>query len=197
MIVDEMRKAIRWMAQKPGLCVDVLVEEILPIALAQPCARSDVEKMLAGVRRGADGQMGFADMQTAILRNRTCRLRRLLIQGPDGSQSARTPRPRFQSEPASILTAILQKPKVNEQEEVVATQKRLQNFAAMVADLGSQRHAASVSANVSLIRSVGRVDDRWDRYCAIRGKCRGSYASRERPFRVETPKASSTLGSFF
>jgi len=191
MIKHETKEALLAVLKKPRAIAEVIAEGVLPRALEQVYTQAEVRTMLTGVPLDRRGEMKFADLQAVILESRRNRLRALLR---DGALSFRggntTPRVPFQSKAAHILMQGLDTRKLNFQEEKLLKQKRLSNYASLVSNLEDQNQVNILVANTTLMRSPGDVDDRWDRYCAVRRAGRSSYVqARNAP---RTPREGST-----
>ncbi|CAJ1444698.1 unnamed protein product, partial [Effrenium voratum] len=87
----------------------------------------------------------------------------------------RGPKVPFQSKPQHVLLAPISKKDLNAQEEQHWRRTRLQRFATQVAEMEDQNLQNQVVSNVILCRNPGDVDDRWDRYCAVRRVGKATY----------------------
>lgn len=81
----------------------------------------------------------------------------------------------FQSKASVALWAPVDKKKLNAQEEQLFKLKKLNRFCTAVAGLEDQNLQGQLLSNTILCRSAGDVDDRWDRYCAVRRVGKASY----------------------
>lgn len=191
MIKHETKEALLVVLKKPRATAEVIVEGVLPRALEQVYTQAEVRAMLTGVPLDRRGEMKFADLQVVILESRRNRLKALLRDGALSSRGGNTtPRVPFQSKAAQILMQGLDTRKLNFQEENLLKQKRLANYASLLSNLEDQNQSNTLIANTTLMRSLGDVDDRWDRYCAVRRAGRSSYVqARNAP---RTPRDGST-----
>lgn len=173
MISHETREALFAMFNRPRPTVEVVVDELLPLALAEVYTWSEVLELLKDIPTDDEGKMNFSRIQKAVLRNQRQRLQELLRNGSSVRQ--RRPQPPFQSPGAEILTAIVRRKKHNEQEEELTRTKRLGNIGSLVAGLEHQNDARNIFANVTLVRSSGDSQDKWDRYCSVRKSGKSSH----------------------
>jgi hypothetical protein len=177
MVEHEVRERLFGLFKKPRDTVEVIVDSILPVALSQNYTRDEVSHLLRGVARDGDGNMEFANeqgtgLQQVILANQRRRLQAILKDGV--AKKERGPRVAFQNKAAEILLKSTQKKKQNEQEEMHTKQKRLTSCT-LIASLEEQNLSSQLMANVVLMRNPGDVDDKWDRYCAMRRVGKASY----------------------
>jgi len=173
MIAHETREALFSLFSKPRATVEVVVDDVLPRALEQNYTAREIRKLLQGVALDSEGGMSFRSMQEAILASQRRRLQALVEQGPGARE--RGPKVPFQSKAAQHLLAPLRKKKLGEAEENLWAAKRTQNIGSLVASLEDQNNASQIHANVILARGLGRVDDRWDRYCSLRRAGKASF----------------------
>jgi len=182
MIAHNCREALYdAFAPKPRSAVEAAVGMLFKVAMLQRYTEDDVRKMiLQGLRPNEHGLLNFTDIQDAILKSQKERLRDLIkkLEGgkPVAPPKERPPRVPFQSRSASILMSVTHKKKVNAQEEELRDTKRLHSYSGLVAPLEQQNcQGSELRNNVALVRHPGGINDRWDRYCALRRTGRGSY----------------------
>eukprot|EP00928_Gymnodinium_smaydae_P046269 TRINITY_DN30821_c0_g1_i1.p1 TRINITY_DN30821_c0_g1~~TRINITY_DN30821_c0_g1_i1.p1 ORF type:complete len:311 (-),score=79.77 TRINITY_DN30821_c0_g1_i1:69-1001(-) len=173
MVQNNTREALFAQFTKPRSTVEVIVDILMPHAMAHQYTASEVRRMLRDVPVDEDGRLDFAFAQRVILESQRARLRALL--GDGGLRDGRTPRANFQSKPAHLLTAVSRKEKQNEQEENLHKQKRLHGYCTLVAGMEDQADGRALFNNVILCRDRGDVSDRWDRYCSVRRCGKASY----------------------
>jgi len=149
---------------------DSEIDFLMPLAMAQNYTEPQVKRLLRRVPRISD-RLNFSVMQDVILESQEQRLR-LLLEGRSQQPGMSLP---FQSRPAASLMASMRKKKLNEVEEQFYKQKLCNNYCALVAPIEKQNGGSQLVANVTMCRSLGGVEDRWDRYCAIRRAGRASY----------------------
>lgn len=166
-------------APRPRSAVEAVVGMLFPVAMSQRYTEQEVRRILRSVPTNDQGRMNFAEMQKAILASQRLRLSTLIKRAEGGKPIAppkeRPPRVLFQSKSAGTLMAVTRKAKVNMQEEQMRDTKLLNSYACLAAPLEHQNQALLVRANTILVRGPGSVDDRWDRYCAVRRTGRSSY----------------------
>jgi hypothetical protein len=177
MVEHEVRERLFGLFKKPRGTVEVIVDNLLPVALDQNYTREEVKEILRPVATDSDGNMEFANelgtgLQQVILANQRRRLQAILKDGK--AKKERGPRVPFQSHAHAMLTKGTQKKKQNEQEEMHTRTKRLTSCT-LISGLEEQNLSSQLMANVALIRSPGDVDDKWDRYCALRHVGKASY----------------------
>lgn len=175
MIKNETREALFSTINKPRDTADIIVDQLLPVALSHNYTLSEIKRMLKGVPVDGSGRMDFADLQEVILADQERRLKLLVKHGAAAIIKERGPVVPYQSEAAEGLLAITRKKKINQQEEQVARQKRFTTTCTLVSQLEEQNLTPALVANTQLVRGLGSVSDRWDRYCALRRKGKSSY----------------------
>merc|ERR1712039_782729 len=123
--------------------------------------------------------MNFTGLQIEILASQRNRLMTLVqrVQGgkPIAPSKELPPRVAFQSTSAAHLMEITQRKKFNHQEEDRNMTKRIHSYSTLIGGLEDQRQIDQLRANVLLVRGPGGVEDKWDRYCAVRRVGRSSY----------------------
>jgi hypothetical protein len=188
--------------------VESTVETVLPVAMSQRYTEQEVRELLKDVPRYADtGRLMFADerglnpprgIQDIVPEILSKRLQVLVKRATSGKPIA-PPKERplkvpFQSEPAHHLTAITRQKKVTPMEESIAHSKRHHAYATLVASLEDQSLTEQVSMNSILCRDLGSLNDRWDRYCALRRSGRSSYVNSRNTYRFN-PAMDCGLGN--
>lgn len=173
MIAHETRERLFKLFNKPRATVEIIVDALMPKALDHNYTWAEVKKMLKVVEPDSTGRLDFSQMQRIILDSQQQRLRALLKHGT--LQRERGPRVPFQSKAADVLMAITRKKKLNPQEEQMCQQKRLGKYCTLIASMEDQNQGNQLATNVALVRGLGSVNDRWDRYCALRRTGKISY----------------------
>eukprot|EP00927_Polykrikos_kofoidii_P033556 TRINITY_DN28370_c0_g1_i1.p1 TRINITY_DN28370_c0_g1~~TRINITY_DN28370_c0_g1_i1.p1 ORF type:complete len:327 (+),score=44.18 TRINITY_DN28370_c0_g1_i1:33-983(+) len=180
---DEIRGMCEWntreaffhVIKKPRSLAEVIVDTLLPMAMSQRYTKAEVTRMLRDVQRDVNGEMSFQSLQGVIFERQQKRLQALFRDGPPSQEH--TPRVPYQSKPGHLLTSVVQKKKLNEQEEYCHREKRLLGYSAAVGMLDDQQKAHQIVANVKLCCDRGHVRDRWDRYSCLRNTGRASYVA--------------------
>jgi hypothetical protein len=185
---------------KDRSAVECIVDTLLPTALAQRYTELEVRQFLSAARRYPETgrlmfDMDFKDLVKEIQRKRL----RALAKRAMGGKPIAPPKERplvvpFQSRPAYALTEITRKKKLTPQEEPVKNFKRMHAYSTLVAGLEDQQLAEQVKMNSIMCRDVGRLDDRWDRYCALRRTGRSSYVGSRNAYRFN-PSMDCGLGN--
>lgn len=164
---------------RPRNAVEAIVDTIYPVAMSQKCTSEDVQRILKDVVMDANGRMHFTMMQEAIFASQRQRLMTLITRAQGGKPIApsaeRPPRVAFQSKSAARLMEITTRKKFNHQEEDVNITRRIHSYSTLIGSLEDQVQIDQLRANVLLCRGPGGVDDKWDRYCAMRRTGRSSY----------------------
>eukprot|EP00928_Gymnodinium_smaydae_P081074 TRINITY_DN64651_c0_g1_i1.p2 TRINITY_DN64651_c0_g1~~TRINITY_DN64651_c0_g1_i1.p2 ORF type:complete len:342 (-),score=72.01 TRINITY_DN64651_c0_g1_i1:149-1174(-) len=177
---DEMREAMFQCFKKPRSDVEVIVDSLLPSALARRYSPEEVWELLRSVPRDVHGRMCFADIQRTVLESRRLRLRAIVERVEAGKPivppKERLPKLGYQSKSAHILTEVMRKKKfTNDQEQSVAHGKKMHAYNSLIAPLEMQNMNKELRANANIVRHPGDVNDKWDRYCALRRVGRSSY----------------------
>lgn len=73
------------------------------------------------------------------------------------------------------MTRITRKKKLIPPQEFNYKSKLLNGSAALIAPIEMQNLSSQLSNNILLLRGVGSVNDRWDRYCALRQTGKATY----------------------
>merc|ERR1712107_525359 len=148
-------------------------DTLMPLAMGHNYTQAEVWKLLRDVPTDQSGKMDFAAMQDVILASQRRRLEILLKDGAvERGHRCGVP---YQSKASEALMAVTRKKKLNVAEENLSKIKRLGCYGTLVAGLEEQNLGSEIAANVTLCRSLGSVDDRWDRYCALRRQGKSSY----------------------
>merc|ERR1712224_879724 len=93
---------------------------------------------------------------------------------------------KYQTKPGKILTKICKKKKLLPPQEFMVKTKMLHSSAALIAPVEMQNLSSQISSNIQLLRGVGDIDDRWDRYCAIRQTGQASYVTSRNTMTTES-----------
>eukprot|EP00927_Polykrikos_kofoidii_P060853 TRINITY_DN55761_c0_g1_i1.p1 TRINITY_DN55761_c0_g1~~TRINITY_DN55761_c0_g1_i1.p1 ORF type:complete len:377 (+),score=53.31 TRINITY_DN55761_c0_g1_i1:310-1440(+) len=189
MIRHDCREALFSLFSRPRNDVEVIVDTLLPTAMSSRYTREDVQALLSRVPCGDDGRMNFNQMQKTILASQRQRLKAIVARVNAGKPIA-PPKERplkvgFQSQAAAAQMEVISGTKTNknqilgkfknDQIQELAWSKRRNAYCALVAPLENQNMGRQLSSNVLLVRPPGDVNDRWDRYCALRRTGRSSY----------------------
>lgn len=175
MIMTCTQEALYKVLKRPRNEVEVIVDAVLPLSSQENIGRAEIRKLLANVPRDANGRMDFTVLQDTVLANQRHRLQAIIKHGPQGKKEREIKVP-FQCKQADALLAITRKKKMTAPEETYAQEKRLHAYSTHLALLEDCRDKADqINCNVSLCRHRGDVDDRWDRYCAVRRTGRSGY----------------------
>jgi hypothetical protein len=173
MITELNQEQLYSLISRPRETVETMVNEILPKAVSHHYTDRDITRLFAGISPDDSGRYKFADMQGVILADQRRRLL-TLIKGGEIAKASRRAIP-FQSKPAQILQAITRRKKLRPNEEMIARVKRMNAYSSLTAPLEQQNLSNAIAGNVLLVRQLGDVDDRWDRYCAVRRTGKVSY----------------------
>lgn len=164
---------------KPRSSVEAIVDALHKVAMAQRYSKQEVRQILRDVAIDQDGRMNFTAMQDVILATQQQRLQALHKRAqaglPVAAPKEAPPRVLFQSKSAAQLMQLTQNKKASAQEEQLQLHKRMHSYSSLVAGLEQQNQSLGLRANVTLVRSLGDVHDRWDRYCAVRRTGRSTY----------------------
>lgn len=175
MIKNDTREAMFAVIDKPRDTAKVVVDQLLPLALVRNYTLPEIKQILKDVPVGSNGHMDFADVQDAILANQQRRLKALVKDRGRGVLKERGPVVPYQSSARDTLMEVTRRKKISEPEEQLSRLKKLQSGCTLIAGLEEQNLTNSLTANVQLIRGLGSVSDRWDRYCALRRTGKSSY----------------------
>lgn len=180
MIRHDCREALFSLFDRPRNDVEVIVDTLMPTAMASRYTREEVQSLLSRVPCDESGRMNFRAMQRAVLASQQRRLRAIVARVNAGKPIAppkeRPQKVGFQSAPAAHRMEVTTRKKfMNDQIQELAQSKRLNAYCTLVAPLENQCMSRKLSSNVLLVRSPGDVDERWDRYCALRRTGRSSY----------------------
>ncbi|CAE7797679.1 unnamed protein product [Symbiodinium sp. CCMP2456] len=160
-----------------GECGCVIVDGLMPAAMAYNYTWSEVKQLLKPCfnEMGSNGgKLHFAHMQKIILKSQKERLQALL-KDKNAAFKERGPKVPFQSKPQQALLAPIAKKQLNSCEEQLWRRTRLQRHCTKVAEMEDQNLQDQLVSNVILCRNPGDVDDRWDRYCAVRRVGKATY----------------------
>jgi len=160
--------------KRPRETVEILVDDLLPVALERRYTLGEVKRILQEVRPDADGRLSFVELQAAILENRRRRLNALITWGRD-TDRRNGPRVPYYCKAGRTLFEPVNKPQLNDQEFELARTKMLNTRSALVCGLEDQNDARTVAANCAISRPPLHAPDRWDRYCSLRHTGRSSY----------------------
>jgi len=178
MIWNNTREALYKAYNKPREIVEVLVDVMLPIAIGKETniTKGEVRKILRNVSTEPDSdRMRFSDMQSTVFAWQKERLQALIKHGAM-SHKDKGSKIFNQSRHAHALMSVTRKEKLTVGEENYAQEKRLHNYTTLLATLEDTKDLADqIGANVVLCRHRGDVNDRWDRYCAVRRTGRSGY----------------------
>jgi len=166
-------------APRPRSSVEAIVGTLHKVAMSQHYTEEEVRHILRKVKPERDGLMNYHRVQEAILANQHQRLmalvKRIQAGKPVNPPKERPPKVLFQSHSAALLMSMTEKKKTTPCEEQLVQGKRLHNFSHRLAPLELQNKALDLCSNVQLCRGPGAVNDRWDRYCALRRTGKSSY----------------------
>jgi len=198
MIVNQTRELLFKFLKRPRSTVEVIVDTLLPLALHQNYTWPEIEEMLSKVPC-KDGLMEFGALQDVVLSNQR---KRLCLIVKDGSVSKEIgPKVPFYCEAAEILTTFTKKKKQDRLEEQRTKEKKLATCCTLIGGLEDQNLSQELAANVMLLRgfdsrlrsaSTGtfrsntKVNDKWDRYCALRRTGKVSYVSARNEVRSDS-----------
>jgi len=198
MIKVECREALFKVYGKPRSDSEVIIDSLMPVAMMERYTEDDVRRLLRKVPRDEYGRMNFYELQRVVHESQVKRLK-AICKRLEGGKPINQPKERpqkvpFQSKSAAALMEVTvtepvpdaRKPvgefKLTKKkkfgtvmEEIVAAGKLQHSYCTLVAPLEQQSLGQQLSANVVLMRRPGGVDDRWDRYCALRRTGRSSY----------------------
>jgi len=179
MIEHNCRETMYSLFRKPRDTVESMVDTLTPLALAQKYTPADVKRVLKGVPTETNGRMDFSTLQRTILESQRQRLMILVRRAEGGKPLAppaeRLPRVPFQSKSAATLMEITTRKKYTDVQAEINYSKRLHSYSGLIASLEDQGQTAQLKANALLVRGPGDVNDRFDRYCAVRRTGRASY----------------------
>jgi hypothetical protein len=156
--------------------VEVLVDAVLPLALQGTVTKSEIRALLQPVRKDESGRLNFTQLQDIVLASQRSRLMAIMKSYGLYGKKERGPKLPYQCKQADALLAITRKKKMNVPEENHAQEKRLHAYSTHLALLRDCKDQADqINLNVSLCRHRGDVNDRWDRYSAVRRTGRSGY----------------------
>lgn len=171
MIKELNRETLLALLGRPRETVETMIQELLPKAVAHHYTEREIFALFGGVSEDENGRRSFADLQRVVLADQRRRLL-TLIRGGEIFRASRKAIP-FQTRPAEILTTMTRKSKLLPCQEFIVLSKKLHAQAGLIAPLEQQNLSQQLAANVQLTTGLGDVNDRWDRYCALRrtGHC--------------------------
>jgi len=175
MIKNELREALFAACKQPRDLAELIVDQLLPVAVKHSYTLPEIQQILQGVRTDKYGRMEFSDLQDTILANQQERLKLLVKGGAAAILKERGPVVPYQNLAAETLRAVTRKKKLTHAEEEICRRKKLQTGCTLIAALEEQHMTNTLTANTQLIRDLGPVSDRWDRYCALRRTGKSSY----------------------
>lgn len=199
MVRHECREALFRQISKPRSDCEAIVDSLLPFAMACRYTEGEVQKLLRKVPQDDVGRMDFFALQRTVLESQRKRLQ-VILKRVEGGKPIAPPKERpqkvgFQSGAAAALMAITKKKKYgSNMEEEIATRKRLHSYSSLVASVEQQNLGAQVRGTVLLVRHPGDVNDRWDRYCALRRTGRSGYVNSRNEGRFN-PSLDDGLGN--
>jgi hypothetical protein len=179
--------------------VESIVDTLMPNAMAHRYSHEEVKHLLKNVPRyPGTGRMIFTDLQETIKAIQKKRLGEMATRAMSGKPIA-PPKERpikqpYQSKPCYALHAVTRKKKHLPQEEEISKTKRMHSYSTLVASLEDQTMSEQVQMNSIMCRDLGRLDDRWDRYCALRRTGRSSYVQTRNTYRFN-PAMDCGLGN--
>ncbi|CAK9088247.1 unnamed protein product [Durusdinium trenchii] len=177
MIHHETREMLFTLFKKPRETVEVIVDSLMPAAMVYNYTWQEVKHLLRPCfqEMGSNGgKLHFAHLQKIVLQNQRARLQALL-KDKNSAYKERGPKNPFQSKPQHALLAPIAKKQLNSQEEQHWRRTRLQRFCTVLAEMEDQNLQQQLVSNVILCRNPGDVEDRWDRYCALRRVGKATY----------------------
>lgn len=188
--------------------VESIVETLVPVAMSQRYTEEEIKDLLREVPRyrdsgrlmfvddrGMNPPRGIQDVVPEIQRKRLLVLVKRATSGkPIAPPKERPLKVPFQSEPAHQLTAITRQKKQGPMEEIIAHGKRHHQYSTHVAGLEDQSLTEQVKMNALMCRDLGPLNDRWDRYCALRRSGRSSYVNTRNSYRFN-PSMDCGLGN--
>jgi len=180
--------------------VETTVNTLMPAAMAQRYTAEEVKQLLSRVPcYPGTSRLKFTELQTTIKKSQEMRLgemaKRAMSGKPIQPPKERPLKVSFQSRPCYELMAVTRKKKyTNLMEEEIARTKKLHAYSTLVASIEDQALAEQVKMNSNMCRDLGRLDDKWDRYCAIRRTGRSSYVQTRNTARFN-PSMDCGLGN--
>jgi hypothetical protein len=179
--------------------VESTVDTLMPAAMAERYTEEEVKHLLRNIRRyPKTGRMDFTELQETVKASQTRRLgemaKRAMSGKPIAPPKERPLRVPFQSEPHYHLHTITRKKKHTPMEEQISSGKRMHSYSCLLASLEDQGLAEQVKMNCRMCRELGPLDDRWDRYCALRRVGRSSYVQTRNTYRFN-PSMDCGLGN--
>lgn len=169
--------------------VECTVDTLMPKAMEQRYTAEEVADILRHVPRyPGTSRMKFTELQETIKKSQDSRLGEMAKRAMSGKPIA-PPKERplkvpFQSRPAYELMAVTRKKKfASGMEESIARDRRLHSYSTLCAGIEDQNLTEQVMMSCSMCRDPGPLNDRWDRYCALRRSGRSSYVQTRNTYR--------------
>jgi hypothetical protein len=173
MVQELNREQLYSLFSRPRETVETVVNELLPKAMSHHYTEKEMQALLAGVSTTRAGRAKFEELQKVILADQRRRLVTLL-EGGEITKAKRQPIP-YQTRPAAVLTEMTRKKKLLPCQEFMAITKNLHRHGSLIAPIEQQNLSGTMAANVNLVRELGSMNDRWDRYCGLRQTGKASY----------------------
>jgi len=179
--------------------VETTVDTLMPTAMAQRYTDLEVKQLLKDVPRYPDtGRMKFTELQETVKASQQRRLgelaKRAMSGKPISMPKERPLKVPFQSKPVFHLHEITRKKKHTTMEEQISSGKKMHAYSTLVASLEDQGLAEQVKMNTIMCRDLGPLNDKWDRYCALRRTGRSSYVQTRNNYRFN-PAMDCGLGN--
>lgn len=200
MVEHSCREALfKMFLPKDRSTVESTVDTLMPTAMSHRYTQSEITQMLRNVRRypGTE-RMIFDSLQETIAASQKKRLgemaRRAMSGEPIKPPKENPLKVPFQSRPCYELMAVTRKKKHGFMESEISKSKKLHAYASLCASLEDQPLTEQVMMNCNMCRNLGRLDDRWDRYCALRRTGRSSYVQTRNTYRFN-PSMDCGLGN--
>lgn len=200
MLRHDCREALFRQILKPRSDCEAIVDSLLPFAMACRYTEAEVRKLLKKVPQDeAAGRMDFFALQRTVLESQRKRLK-VILKRVEGGKPIAPPQERpqkvgFQSEQCAVLMAITKQRKYRtEMEAEIALGRRLHSYSTLVAPIEQQNLGNELRGNTMLMRTPGDVNDRWDRYCALRRTGRSGYVGARNEQRFN-PSLDEGLGN--
>jgi hypothetical protein len=180
MIREDCREGLFRQFNRPRSDVEVIVDTLLPTAMSSRDPPDEIKHILRKVSCDGSARMNFSELQRTVLERMDKRLKAIVARVEAGKPIA-PPKERgitvgFQSEPWRVRMELTKKKKFSgEMEQEQAMARRQNSYNTLIAPIEQQGLARQMTANVLLLRPIGDVDERWDRYCSLRRTGRASY----------------------
>jgi len=181
MILHNCREALYTLfLPKDRSTVESTVDTLMPTAMSHRYTELEVKELLKNIPRYKDtGRMKFDELQELVKKIQARRLGEMAKRASSGKPIA-PPKERplkvpFQSKTVYALHTITRKKKHTVMEEQISTGKRLHAYSTLCASLEDQGLSEQVKMNSRMCRDLGPLNDKWDRYCALRRSGRSGY----------------------